>query len=492
MGALHDGHLSLIQRAKQENTWIVVSIFINPLQFGPQEDFQQYPRDLERDQQLCTAAGVDVLFAPTAVTLGLGAHPQLTQELTQVVPPAAMMAVLCGPQRPGHFEGVATIVTKLLNVVQPHRAYFGQKDAQQLAIIRRLVTDLNLPVEIVACPIVREPSGLAISSRNQYLNPEEKTLATALSRALAAAEQVFQSGERQAQILMQQAQTLLAPLRSLRMEYIELVDPTTLVPLITITDTGLLAVAARLGATRLIDNVLLRSRQPIVAIDGPAGAGKSTVTRRVAERLGLFYLDTGAMYRAITWLVMSAGLADTDEPAIAELVQQCQIDLTPDRVQINGQDVTQAIRSPEVTVRVSHIAAQPAVRQVLVQQQREYGRRGGVVLEGRDIGTYVFPDAELKIFLTASVQERARRRQQDLRRLGQPVPSVQELEDLIAERDAKDSNRTLAPLRQAADAIMIITDGMTIDAVVDQIMHLYQEIKGSSIAPADRASLAVP
>ena len=488
MGALHDGHLSLIQRAKQENTWIVVSIFVNPLQFGPQEDFQQYPRNLERDQQLCTAAGVDVLFIPTTAALGLGASAQLTR----VVPPVAMTAVLCGPHRPGHFEGVATIVTKLLNVVQPHRAYFGQKDAQQLAIIRRLVQDLNLPVEIVACPIVREPSGLALSSRNQYLDPEGKTAATALSQALHGAEQAFQAGECQAQYLIQRAQTDLAPLQRLQIDYIELVDPTTLRPLTTITDTGLLAVAARLGSTRLIDNVLLRSRQPIVAIDGPAGAGKSTVTRRVAERLGLFYLDTGAMYRAITWLVMTSGLPDTDAPAIAELVQQCQIELSPDTVRMNGQDITQAIRSPEVTARVSHLAAQSAVRQVLVQQQREYGRRGGVVLEGRDIGTYVFPDAELKIFLTASVQERARRRQQDLQHLGQPVPNLQELEDLIAERDAKDSNRTIAPLRQAVDAVTITTDGITIDEVVNQIVHLYQKINGRSVATADRSPLAVP
>jgi pantoate ligase / CMP/dCMP kinase len=260
------------------------------------------------------------------------------------------------------------------------------------------------------------------------------------------------------------------------LEYVELVEPKTLARLEQVTDNGLLAIAAKLGNTRLIDNMLLRTRQPIVAIDGPAGAGKSTVTKLVAQKLGLFYLDTGAMYRAITWLVMDGGVAFGDEPAIAELVHHAEIELTTDYVRVNGQDVTSAIRSPEVTANVSAIAAQAAVRQALVRQQQEYGRRGGVVLEGRDIGTHVFPDAELKVFLTATVTERARRRQLDLERLGQPVPSLVELENLIAERDAKDSNRSIAPLRQAVDATEVVTDGMTIEAVVDKLVGLYQGI----------------
>jgi len=171
MGALHAGHLSLIERARRENAIVIVSIFVNPLQFGPTEDFQCYPRQLEEDRQLCEQLGVDAIFSPTPMELYGNRLPTSDggTELTQVVPPAAMTSVLCGRSRTGHFQGVATVVTKLLNLVQPERAYFGQKDAQQLAIIRRLVTDLNLPVAIVACPIVREESGLALSSRNQYL-----------------------------------------------------------------------------------------------------------------------------------------------------------------------------------------------------------------------------------------------------------------------------------------------------------------------------------
>ncbi|OUC16656.1 MAG: cytidylate kinase [Alkalinema sp. CACIAM 70d] len=473
MGALHAGHQSLIDRARQENQWVVVTIFVNPLQFGPNEDFDRYPRTLEADRALCEAAGVDVIFAPHPAELGIG--PTTDGDVTQVIPPAAMQSGLCGASRPGHFNGVATIVTKLLNLVQPDRAYFGQKDAQQLAIIQRLVTDLNLSVEIVACPIVREASGLALSSRNQYLSTEEKQEAVVLFQALTAAEQEFRRGERQQSPLINLVKSKLATVPNLQPEYVELVDPTTLTPLTEVAENGLLAIAARLGKTRLIDNVLLRTRKPIVAIDGPAGAGKSTVTKQVAQALGLFYLDTGAMYRAITWLVLQSGISVTDEPAIAELVFHCHIALTNDRVEVNGQDVTQAIRTPEVTGQVSTIAAQTAVRQALVQQQREYGKRGGVVLEGRDIGTHVFPDAELKIFLTATVAERARRRQQDLERMGQPIPDLDELVQLIAERDAKDSTRSLAPLCQAIDAVEIVTDGMTIEEVVTKIVTLYHD-----------------
>ncbi len=471
MGALHQGHLSLIERAKQENTWVVVSIFINPLQFGPNEDLASYPRTLEADVALCEQSGVDIVFAPNAAELGvLGSIP------FQVQVPERMTAVLCGPRRPGHFDGVATIVTKLLNLVEPTRAYFGQKDAQQLAILQGMVVDLNLNVEVIPCAIVREPSGLALSSRNQYLSAAERTQAQYLSLGLQAAAEVFRRGERGATGLVDSVRGVLAQAPAIATEYIELVHPQTLEPLDRVEEDGLLAVAAKLGKTRLIDNLLLRTRQPIVAIDGPAGAGKSTVTKQVAKQLGLFYLDTGAMYRAITWLVMNSGVAIHDEPAIAELVRQCTMELTENQVKINGQDVTKAIRTPEVTGNVSAVAAQAAVRKALVQQQRTAARRGGVVLEGRDICTHVFPDAELKIFLTATVQERARRRQKDLETQGQAVPDLEELLQAIAERDAKDSNRAISPLRKALDARELVTDGMTIHQVVTQIVNWYQEI----------------
>jgi pantoate ligase/cytidylate kinase len=493
MGALHLGHLSLIQRARQENDIVVVSIFVNPLQFGPREDFQQYPRTLEQDRELCEQAGVDAIFAPNAEQLGL--QGLAMHSPTQVVPPVAMMSVMCGPFRSGHFQGVATIVAKLLNLIQPDRAYFGQKDAQQLAIIRRLVSDLNFPIEIIGCPTIREQSGLAYSSRNQYLTAEQREQAAVLYRSLQQAKELFKGGECQSSALIEAVKTEIDTVPAMQPEYIELVDPSTLDPLERIGDNGLLAIAARLGSTRLIDNICLSSRQPIVAIDGPAGAGKSTIARQLAQRLELMYLDTGAMYRALTWLVLQSGIAITDEPAVAELVSQCDIQLENQeqsahlsqaaagstrpallRVWINGQEVTQAIRSLEVTSQVSAIAAQAAVRTALVKQQQRYGRNGGIVIEGRDIGTHVFPDAELKIFLTASVQERARRRQQDLRNQGQDAMDLEALERTIMERDYKDSNRAIAPLRKAADAIEVQTDNLSIADVINQIAGLYAEV----------------
>ncbi|MGB3205704.1 MAG: (d)CMP kinase, partial [Crinalium sp.] len=239
---------------------------------------------------------------------------------------------------------------------------------------------------------------------------------------------------------------------------------------------------AKINSTRLIDNIILRNRQPIVAIDGPAGAGKSTVTREVAKQLGLLYLDTGAMYRAVTWLVLQSGIALDDESAIAELVSQCQIKFVENqqnesspKIFINNNDVTSAIRSMEVTAQVSAIAALHSVRTELVRQQQNIGKKGGIVAEGRDIGTNVFPDAELKIFLTASVKERARRRLKDLQKQGQKNISLEELEELIQERDMSDSNRTFAPLRKAIDAIEITTDNLTITEVINQIISLYEQ-----------------
>ncbi len=477
MGALHAGHLSLIERARQENETVIVSIFVNPLQFGPNEDYQSYPRTLDRDRQLCEQAKVDVLFAPTPKEMGITSTP-----LTQVVPPAEMTSVLCGRSRPNHFQGVATIVTKLLNVVQPDRAYFGQKDGQQLAIIRRLVQDLNIPVEIIGCPIVREASGLAMSSRNQYLTPEQRQEAAILYHALQQAQKAFTAGEHCSEALIETVKKEVATASAVTLEYVELVHPITLMPLEKVEESAMLAIAARVGTARLIDNVILQNRQPIIAIDGPAGAGKSTVARQVAANLGLLYLDTGAMYRALTWLVLQLGIPFEDQCAIAELASQSEIQLVPEvnpeapqRVWINDREVTQAIRSIEVTSQVSAIAAQPAVRKALVQKQQSFGKKGGLVAEGRDVGTQVFPDAELKIFLTASVQERARRRQQDFEEQGQPHISLAQLEKDIAERDRKDSTRKIAPLQKATDAIEIQTDGKDVAEVTAEIINYYNQ-----------------
>ncbi len=482
MGALHEGHLSLIRRARQENAIVIVSIFVNPLQFGPNEDYQRYPRTLDQDQLLCSQAGVDAIFAPTPEEVGVAQKNIQKSKVTQVIPPSAMISGLCGRSRLGHFQGVATIVTKLFNLVQPDRAYFGQKDGQQLALIKRLVTDLNFPIEIVACPTMREASGLAMSSRNQYLTATQKQQAAVLYRSLQKVQAAFCTGERDCTALIAVVQQEVAMVSSISVEYIELVEPNTLMPIEKIEEEGMLAIAVRLGSTRLIDNIILRDRQPIIAIDGPAGAGKSTVARQVAAKLGLVYLDSGAMYRAITWLALQKGIALDDECAIAESANQCVIKLSPSKdlqtpvqVRINDIDVTQAIRTIEVTSKVSAIAAQSAVRQALVKQQQSWGKKGGLVAEGRDIGTQVFPDAEVKIFLTASVGERARRRQQDFQKQGQLEISLEQLEKDIAERDWKDSTRKVSPLQKATDAIEIKTDGMSVSDVTQQIVDCYHQ-----------------
>ena len=483
MGALHQGHLSLIKRAISDNDLVIVSIFVNPLQFSPTEDLEHYPRQLELDSQLCQQLGVDFIFAPTVAEMNIAENINAQSENTIVLPPNDMISVLCGKFRPGHFQGVATIVTKLLNIVQPDRAYFGQKDAQQLAIIRRLVADLNLPVEIIDCPIIREKSGLALSSRNQYLNPKEKQQATEIYRSLQQAATAFEQGENNTLVLIDLVKQALTATPEIKIQYVELVDPETLTPIENVKTRGLLAIAVYLGNTRLIDNIMLQQRRPIIAIDGPAGAGKSTVTRQVAHQLGLLYLDTGAMYRAVTWLVMESGIEIDDENAIASLIKDVDIELVspiganlPTEVLINGKEVTQAIRTPEVTAQVSAISAQKAVRKALVSMQQSWGEKGGVIAEGRDIGTNVFPDAELKIFLTASPEERARRRSQDLQNQGYEDIDLKQLVQDIQQRDEKDSNRAIAPLKQAEDAIKLVTDGLTVEEVIEKIVNLYHQV----------------
>ena len=464
MGALHRGHGSLIARALAENRSVVVSIFVNPLQFAPGEDFDRYPRTWEADVKMCQELGVSAIFAP---------DPSEILPSFRIVPPPAMVKVLCGPFRPGHFEGVCTIVMQLLQIVRPDRLYLGQKDGQQVAILEQLVRDFHLPVEVVRCPTVREDSGLALSSRNRYLKAEEYQIAGAIYQALAVAEQKFLAGERLVQNLIKSIEIFLRSFPQIKVQYIECVNCQTLVPLEVIMDgtAAMVAIAAYVGTTRLIDNVVLQNRRPIVAIDGPAGAGKSTVARRVAGKLGLLYLDSGAMYRAITWSVLEANIPLEDRGAIVELASSLRVTVTVDaQVFVNGKNVTDVIRLHRVTEAVSTVAAIPQVREILVRELRYLGQAGGVVMEGRDIGTYVFPDAGVKIFLTASVGERAKRRQQDLKQRQLEVPDLETIQRSIEERDYKDMNRTVAPLKQAPDAILLDTDGMTIDEVVDRIV----------------------
>ena len=250
MGALHEGHLSLVRSAKAQCDVVAASIFVNPTQFGPNEDFSKYPRAFERDRELFAKEGVELLFAPAVEEMyPAGAVTYVTVE--------GMSERLCGKSRPGHFRGVTTVVCKLFNIVEPDIAFFGQKDAAQVAIIRRMVRDLNIPVEIAVCPIVREADGLAMSSRNTYLDLQQRKAALVLYRSLQKVKREFESGESNAAKLAEQGRKLFAQEPSVRLDYLEIVAPDNLEALDNIESSALVAVAAFLGATRLIDNFIL-------------------------------------------------------------------------------------------------------------------------------------------------------------------------------------------------------------------------------------------
>lgn len=249
MGYLHEGHKSLIDKAVAENDRVVVSVFVNPIQFGPSEDLASYPRDLERDAELCEKAGANVIF-----------HPEDSEmyfdDFCTYVDMDDLTKGLCGKTRPTHFRGVCTVVSKLFHIVAPDRAYFGQKDAQQLAVIRRMVRDLNFDLEIVGCPIVREEDGLAKSSRNTYLNAEERKAAVVLHKGLTEGEKLLEAGEKDAAKVVAAVREVIEKEPLAKIDYVELVDWNTLKPVNTVEDTVLMAIAVYIGKTRLIDNVI--------------------------------------------------------------------------------------------------------------------------------------------------------------------------------------------------------------------------------------------
>ncbi len=250
MGYLHEGHLSLVKRAYEECASVVVSIFVNPTQFAPTDDLDAYPRDLERDTALLAEAGADLLWVPTPEVMYPPGY-QTWVEVEEITKP------LEGEKRPGHFRGVTTVVTKLFNAVQPQKAYFGQKDAQQAAVIRRMVKDLNMPIEIVTNPIVRERDGLAMSSRNTYLNPEERQAALVLSKSLAAAKSAYEKGERNAGILRALMEGIINAEPLARLEYVSCADYVSLEELEIVSGKALLSMAVYIRTTRLIDNLVL-------------------------------------------------------------------------------------------------------------------------------------------------------------------------------------------------------------------------------------------
>jgi len=250
MGFLHEGHLSLVRQARSENPSVVVSIFVNPSQFGPKEDFSAYPHDLQRDLDLLEKEKTDIVFSPTAEEM----YPENFSSRVEV---GKVTERLEGASRPGHFQGVTTVVAKLFNIVQPTRAYFGQKDAQQAIVIRKMAADLNMNLEVITLPTVREPDGLAMSSRNTYLNPEQRRAATVLYRALSLAQELYRKGERDAWKLRKQMNSLIQREPLANIDYISIADNETLEELDTVTPRALASMAVKVGRTRLIDNVVL-------------------------------------------------------------------------------------------------------------------------------------------------------------------------------------------------------------------------------------------
>ncbi|MGL5149105.1 MAG: pantoate--beta-alanine ligase [Clostridium sp.] len=254
MGYLHEGHCSLIEKARRENDKVVVSIFVNPTQFGKNEDLDKYPRDLQGDSKLCNEYGVDLIFNPTQVEM-------YSDDATTYISVSELTEGLCGKSRPTHFNGVCTVVAKLFNIVKCDRAYFGEKDAQQLATVKRMVRDLNIDVEVIGCPIIREDDGLAKSSRNVYLNDNERISARILSRSLKSADIMLQAGERNAVKIVEEIKRIIESEVLAKIDYIEVVDSITMKPLNMIKGDCLIAIAVFFGKTRLIDNFTFYSTE---------------------------------------------------------------------------------------------------------------------------------------------------------------------------------------------------------------------------------------
>ncbi len=485
MGGLHQGHARLISASSRYTageTETLVSVFVNPLQFAPNEDFARYPRTFEADCDLAEQCGASAIWCPDEEQI----YPGGMAESWRIQAPHSLQSGLCGSTRPGHFDGVVTVVCRLLALAKPHQLFLGEKDWQQLTILRRMVLDLGLAVRVRSVPTVRDGDGLASSSRNRYLNAQQRQQGVLFAKVLRDASAA--SLHSATPLNPEQVRRRLEEV-GLSVEYVDVVDPWLLLPSKSNeASLTLLAAAVRCGSTRLIDHAFLMTRSPLVAIDGPAGAGKSTVTRVFAERLGLVYLDTGAMYRAVTWLVLEQGVDPADSAAVDVVLNGLEVELEPLQqgvqvVRVNGHEVTDAIRDPRVTASVSTVAAHACVRAAMTAQQKRMGEEGGLVAEGRDIGTAVFPDAELKVFLTATPKERARRRALDLEARGHEVPALLELEAQIVERDRLDSTREVAPLLQADDAIELISDGMSIEQVIDALEDLFRRRVGEEVWP---------
>ena len=470
MGNLHKGHLELIHQSNKDGSnETLVSIFINPLQFNDQRDFKNYPKTIEKDIRLAFSSGANAIFVPSEKEI-LNIKSLIYQKACK-----KLSSNLCGKSREGHFDGVCTIVLRMLKIINPQKMFLGEKDWQQLLILRNMVNELNLKIEIKSIATQRDLDGVPFSSRNNLLSNLERKHLQLFSEELRKAKKNFIVNK-----------TLnLAKInnsfknKNIKVEYIEHLSAFSLNESIDKENITILGSAILCGNTRLIDHVFLMKRKPIIAIDGPAGSGKSTVTKLIAKKLDFIYLDTGAMYRALSWFLISEKIDYKNENTLEECLNKINIvfktSLNSEQdIFINNICVTDQIRTQRVSSIVSSIASISQVREFLVKEQRKIGNYGGLVAEGRDIGTTVFPNADIKIYLNASIDERAKRRKIELELNGQDI-NFDKLKYEIERRDFDDSTRNISPLAKAEDALEIITDNYSAEEIASKIIKIFHE-----------------
>ena len=471
MGNLHDGHQKLISTAQSSNcNTNLLSIFVNPLQFDSKEDLQSYPKTVDKDIELAFSTGADAIFIPNTIDI----YPPNNKNICYLKASKELSSALCGLTRVGHFDGVCTVIYRLLKLVKPKNLYLGEKDWQQILILKNLIEEKKFNINIISVPTQRDSDGVPFSSRNKLLSKNERQILKSFANELCYAKNIFKKDKK---IDLKQLTKKLES-KNISVEYLEHLHPYSLKKVREKDNISILAGAIKCGKIRLIDHVFLMKRNPIIAIDGPAGSGKSTITKLIAKELNLLYLDTGAMYRAISWLFKKEKIDYAKESELKKILNNISIifksnSISQQDVFINNFCVTEEIRSQEISSIVSQISSIKEIREFLVNEQRKIGKSGGLVAEGRDIGTTVFPDAELKIFLTASIDERAKRRKSELEIIGSKEIDFNQLRELIRKRDFEDSTREISPLKKANDAIEILTDGYSINEVVEKIIDIY-------------------